>query len=1210
MPRDKKPKLIRFCAICWLSLSSMILLSFSASSRGSELTKGRKALFAEDFELDVYEFTVTEKGAAKDEDPRLIRAEDAYQGNNVLLLSGKKGVLTLELTRKVKGLVEMQLKFPPPRDYTRMIAVGLGDQEIMLGVNRSDKFAYVVGGQWKTSRIPVTGGWHTFTFDYSGGFTKAYIDGTLVATDPQGADELNRVRLGVNNGRGGRCMVDKLVVYDTQAGLAADDTVEVQIPLLDWEHELELGAEREQHYEDATYRITDDRAHSGRYAAEIAIQPLDKSQWRYCHFHRKPLLPGLPRKLSVWVHGDGTGAEFRIQFLTPNSNVNYDLGKIDWSGWKRLELDLTQRATGFYPPKSDWVIKDASNENTMIMSWWLRPPAGKATTVTIDDVVLTTRLSKVLPYVLYAESTAEDGVIESGKSADFRVLVTNGSKQDKTFVVDYSLQDYWGNTVRRGSREIAVEGGRYGVAEINTGNPLPSGWYSARFILALNGKAITNFKESIAVLRPLPATVFCQENPLGHYGGPNRQTLKAGLSDVYVGVDNGDIRKLPAEKLRRAHIRENDLNMLKKHNLTGVLLYYAPPWAFLPDDEMDTAAQEWADAFAEFAAAHKGLPIFYKILSEPNNVGISPERCYSVLKYAHEGITRGDPDAKIIGLNTSKFDWGRQKVVWSKGGLNYVHGVGVHPYCGARHGSAKPERVHGIGNLMNMLRLDDMIRRYNQGEPKPLWASEVGYDTSPGEPHAVTIREQADYMARMVIEFKTMDNFRNVHYHMFRDRSTESWQWGFFNFHNRPKPLAVAFHTLAERMTGASWLKSLATPDNVRAYLFAQPDGKQMLAAWSVDGPDKFSVPVQCAAVELMDLMGVYHDIEVKAGTLQLELTESPVFITPKEGALLIDRWVQAITRYREVFPGLNGKELTVKVRNDSDQPLRGTLLCDPPEGLVLDPASHQVELDAGVERDFLFKLSVDSDCPVKLCSLTFQLQSEPALPAGLADSKAMISAVYPDIQMKAEPVNEAPVLDGKLEDAAWSKARQITEFLDQSGFPTDRRQSLRLLYDTKGLYLGLWSEKMPGEALLAEHTQRDDPNLWQDECIEIFLDPNLDRNNYFQFVANLKGVQTDYKFVDTKRTKRDWKQAIKWNAGWKVAGFETDDHWSAEVFIPWADIGVVAGKAYKMGLNVSRTHAVVGDSKHRAYTPGGVPNHAVESYMPLEVDLKGQVGK
>jgi len=616
-------------------------------------------------------------------------------------------------------------------------------------------------------------------------------------------------------------------------------------------------------------------------------------------------------------------------------------------------------------------------------------------------------------------------------------------------------------------------------------------------------------------------------------------------------------------------------------------------------------AEKWAKNLSRLARGLKDLPLYYKVLSEPNNGGISPERCYEVLKYAHKGLTKGDPEARIIGLNTSKFDWGRQKVVWGLGGLKYVYAVGVHPYCGPRVGSSKPERAHGIGNLMCMLRLDDMIRQYNNGRPKKIWASEVGYDTTPGEPHAVSWEEQANYMARMVIEFKTMDNFGKIHQHGVTDGYPEQFQFAFFTYFNQPKPLAVAYHSIAERMTGVRWLKTLQTPDNVRTYVCEQKDGRQMLVAWSVDGPDRFALPVPCDSVKMMDLMGVYHELEAQNGILALDLTESPVFIGPAKGKLIADRWVQTSGRYREVRPGEKNKRLLVKVRNDGARPMAGALSCSPPQGLTVEPSPVLVDLPPGAQQECEFTLSAQPDCDAGLYNLAFSFQAAEQLEESLGATSALISVVLPDVNLSAARADEAPRLDGKLEDAVWAKATPITNFIDDDrGFLPELDQSLRLLYDLKGLYVGLWCEKRSGEELRAEHTVRDDPQLWADESIEIFLDPKLDRNTYFQLITNVRGVQADARFEDTQLKKPDWTGAYAWDGQWEARTAETDQYWTAEMFIPWGIVGVEPGKKYRMGLNVSRKYAPVGDSVFHSYTPGGVPVHAVGSYLPVEINL------
>jgi len=450
---------------------------------------------------------------------------------------------------------------------------------------------------------------------------------------------------------------------------------------------------------------------------------------------------------------------------------------------------------------------------------------------------------------------------------------------------------------------------------------------------------------------------------------------------------------------------------MKEHNYRGVVFYQWPAWVFLPEEEREEAAQKWSDAMARLAEGLRGLPVSYMILSEQGG-RVPAEMFHMVLKYAWEGLTRGDPEAKIIGLNTLRWEWSRQEKIWGGlGGLKYVYAVGVHPYGTAPHGGPRPEKVFGIGDLTCMLRLDDLIRRYNGGKPKKIWASEFGLETTHGEPNCVTWEEQANYTARMITQFKTLKDFVRLNHLLWRDNYPADMQYGFFSYYNQPKPLAAA----------------LETQQNVRAYLFEQKDGRQMLAAWSVEEADRLVLPVQCDSVEMMDLMGVYHTLEAQQGRLHLDLTESPVFLTPAAGNLIADRWVQALTRYREIRSGAwekdpSLKRLVVKVTNESDKPLEGTLRCEPPRGFVLEPSTPEVQprwwitgntdeewarldrykplvsvpvnLAPGEEKEYEFILTTLIDWGRGMYSLNFSLDTTEPLDASLANTSMVVYVI------------------------------------------------------------------------------------------------------------------------------------------------------------------------------------------------------------------------
>jgi hypothetical protein len=150
-----------------------------------------------------------------------------------------------------------------------------------------------------------------------------------------------------------------------------------------------------------------------------------------------------------------------------------------------------------------------------------------------------------------------------------------------------------------------------------------------------------------------------------------------------------------------------------------------------------------------------------------------------------------------------------------------------------------------------------------------------------------------------------------------------------------------------------------------------------------ISGEEDWKIPVICSSAETMDLMGVYRTLEVPGNTLNLALTESPVFITPADGTRLADAWIQAVTRYREVIPGQEGKELTARIRNLSSNPLKGEVMAEVPEGLSLEPATQSVEVPPGGEEVLTFELSVAADCEAKNHFLILRLVG--TLPDALA---------------------------------------------------------------------------------------------------------------------------------------------------------------------------------------------------------------------------------
>ena len=89
------------------------------------------------------------------------------------------------------------------------------------------------------------------------------------------------------------------------------------------------------------------------------------------------------------------------------------------------------------------------------------------------------------------------------------------------------------------------------------------------------------------------------------------------------------------------------------------------------------------------------------------------------------------------------------------------------------------------------------------------------------------------------------------------------------------------------------------------------------------------------------------------------------------------------------------------------------------------------------------------------------------------------------------------------------------------------------------------------------------DAEIFQDNDIEIFLNPTNDTHNYLEYEVNALGTEWD---LFLTRPYRDNPQVLN---NWEFAGMEsavhvdgtlnnpkdTDQSWSVEVFIPWTSV-------------------------------------------------------
>jgi len=162
--------------------------------------------------------------------------------------------------------------------------------------------------------------------------------------------------------------------------------------------------------------------------------------------------------------------------------------------------------------------------------------------------------------------------------------------------------------------------------------------------------------------------------------------------------------------------------------------------------------------------------------------------------------------------------------------------------------------------------------------------------------------------------------------------------------------------------------------------------------------------------------------------------------------------------------------------------------------------------------------------------------------------------------------VDEAPVLDGVLDDDAWAFAAVITDLHqvspDEYAAPSERSQIL-VVYTHDALYVAarLWDREP--ERVSARVLRQGDYSLGEDS-FTVMVDPLNNGRSGYQFDLTANGVRNQALYENV--TKENWS----WQGIWHGATRRTDEGWIAEVEIPFKTLSFDPANDV-WGLNFAR---------------------------------------
>lgn len=152
-----------------------------------------------------------------------------------------------------------------------------------------------------------------------------------------------------------------------------------------------------------------------------------------------------------------------------------------------------------------------------------------------------------------------------------------------------------------------------------------------------------------------------------------------------------------------------------------------------------------------------------------------------------------------------------------------------------------------------------------------------------------------------------------------------------------------------------------------------------------------------------------------------------------------------------------------------------------------------------------------------------------------------------------------SPRLTGKIDDPAWEKAPWTDAFVDIEGEkkPRPRYETrVKMLWDREFFYIGAKLTEPHVWATLTEH----DSVIFRDNDFEVFIDPDGDNHQYYEYEINALGTDWDLRLV---KPYRDGGPALN---EWEIPGLkkavhvqgtindasDEDEWWGVELAFPW----------------------------------------------------------
>jgi hypothetical protein len=315
------------------------------------------------------------------------------------------------------------------------------------------------------------------------------------------------------------------------------------------------------------------------------------------------------------------------------------------------------------------------------------------------------------------------------------------------------------------------------------------------------------------------------------------------------------------------------------------------------------------------------------------DIGFAPEPVWdyaAALKAAYLGFKAGRSGVVVLpGALCQAPDSGYARALYANDAAKFGDVYNYHTYDAPAN---YPRKFAALRAFME---------RYGIGD-RAIWMTESGtnlegHSDKPGAKKGMMAHspEQelviAEFYPKSQIAFQMEGVARNYYFVFgaYNERNGKK-DWGVMRRDGTVKPTYAAISTMTRELISARLLGEMTVGEGLRAYLFAQPDGSQTVAYWSVSPMDtkgngivrpvpdfakELTLPVANGSYRVSDLCGMRSTVTVTNGVLALSSTRFPSYVAGLHG-LAVQKHPFPAGKVKPYVPAAD-EDLTVIVRVD-----------------------------------------------------------------------------------------------------------------------------------------------------------------------------------------------------------------------------------------------------------------------------------------------------